>query len=289
MARSIKDIKKEITDYFKDSETIASAYALDSEKSFEEQFSKVSIENILFSIIAVCIWTVEKLFDLHKTEVEDIIDRMKPHSLRWYAEKAKQYQHGYELLPEEDRYPTPSDAEISDIENSRIIAYAAVVEQDKSLRIKVAKASGDDLEPIDQNEMEGFSEYMKRIKDAGVKLQIDSDEADDLRLQLTIYYDPMVINSNGQNLITGKDVVKEAVKNYLQNLPFNGYVVKTYLIDALQRVDGVVIPVINVMQAKYGNLDFTSMDEIYQPDAGYMRIKDENFLETIFIPQSVIE
>jgi len=73
MARSIADIKKEMTGYFIANETVIGLYGLDRSKSFEDQFSKVSLESILFYVVAVAIWSLEVLFDTHKTEISSLI------------------------------------------------------------------------------------------------------------------------------------------------------------------------------------------------------------------------
>ncbi len=295
MARTIQDIRKEIIDNFVQSEIVISRYELDVNKSFDEQFSTVSLENIIFSVMAICLWTLETLFDIHKEEVLNIIKEMKPHSLRWYVNKAKAFQYGDELKDDEDFYDNTGKTE-EEIAASKIVAYAAVVEQERGLRIKVAKTNGEQLAPLtkgligeDSNELAAFKEYMKRIKDAGVRLLITTDEADRLKLKLRIYYDPLILNANGQRLDgSDNEPVQKAVRNYLKNLPFNGYVVKTYLIDALQKVEGVIVPVIENIETKFGDYEFTQMEEIYNPDAGYMIIEDEDFEPIIFIAQTVI-
>ena len=79
MAREIKVIKDEMTAEFISNPAVVEKYGLDTEKSFDAQFSKASIESILLYLFAFCAWTVEKLFDTHKAEVTNYIDEMKPH------------------------------------------------------------------------------------------------------------------------------------------------------------------------------------------------------------------
>ena len=279
MAREIKDIKEEMTNQFLQNETIQSIYGVNDSSTFDEQFSKVSIESILFTIIATSIWTLEKLFDLHKKEVTDYIAQMKPHSLRWYANKAKAFQLGDDLAEDEDFYDNTGKTE-EEIAGSRIIAHSAVVEQDRYLRVKVAKIVGDDLGPLsngtptpEDDELAAFSEYMQKIKDAGVKLIIDSNPADLMLLQLDIYYNPLILNSAGQRLDgKGDTPVQDAVKSYLRNLPFNGVLIKAHLVDVLQEVVGVIVPVVKSMQVKYGSQPYVEAQEFHTPDAGYIRL-----------------
>lgn len=71
-----------MTDVFMANDTIKALYGLDPdpERTFEDQFSKVSLESILFHVVATCIWTLEKMFDRHKQEVDELISELKPHS-----------------------------------------------------------------------------------------------------------------------------------------------------------------------------------------------------------------
>lgn len=294
MARSVNEIFEE-----QKQAAISRAEQVGNDAAVEmfSNNSRVAVWRILFYAIAYCIWTLEKLFDIHKQEVSELIREMKPHSLRWYVNMAKAFQlgDGIELKEDEDFYDNTGRTD-EEIEASKIVSYAAVVESAEGLRVKVAKSDGDSLSPLtqglsgeDSNELEAFKEYMSRIKDAGVKLHITTAPADLMQLKLKIYYDPLVLNADGQRLDGTDDApVLHAVREYLRNLPFNGYVVQAYLVDALQKVDGVVIPTIVNIQTKYGDGVFSQMDEIYNPDSGYMKIEDEDFLEPEYIAQTVI-
>jgi hypothetical protein len=96
MARTINEIKEEMLNAYKANTTVRAKY--DVAEGDELVLSKASLENIIFYIVAVSIWALEVLFDRHKEEVQAYIDDMKPHSLRWYVNKAKAYRHGYTLV-----------------------------------------------------------------------------------------------------------------------------------------------------------------------------------------------
>lgn len=250
--------------------------------------SLTSVWRLMIYIVAVAIWSLEKIFDLFRTEIEDTIALLKPHSLRWYAYKAKNFLYGYNLVLESDYYDTSALTD-TQIETASIIKHAAVTEQVRGLRVKVAKETSGDLAALDAGELLAFTEYMERIKDAGVKLLITSDVADSLKLNLQVYYNPLVLNANGERLDgTNPTPVQNAVKNYLKNLPFNGVFVTEYLTDVLQKVDGVVIPHVLDANAQYGALPYSSFVVKYTPDAGYLRIYNAADLTIEFIAQSVI-
>jgi len=288
MAHTIAEIKKEMTDWFIIHPTIKTLYGLQDGRTFEDQFSVVSLESILFYIVAASMWTLEKLFDAFVLLVNTILADRTPHSLRWYANTAKAFQYGYNLDPDTDKY---NNGGLTDeqIQTSKIVAYAAVVDKQKEgLLIKVAKDQNNDLALLDAVELEAFNEYMSRVKDAGVNLSIISREADNLKLSLIIHYNPLVLNAQGQRLDgISQTPVADAIRDYLKNLPFNGVLVLAYLVDAIQKVEGVVIPTIRTADYKYGALDWAAINIQYQPESGYLRIADED-LEITYIPQSEI-
>lgn len=278
MARTIAEIQQAMLDEIAGDATLSTVAT---------STSKVAIYRLFTRIVATCAWTVEVLFDTVKQEVNELIAQLKPHSLRWYANKAKDFQYGYTLPIDADRY---DNTLLSDdvIDAAKIVKYSAVTEgEDGKLRIKVAKEVVD-LAPLSAGELSAFSEYMGRIKDAGVRLIIESNTPDKLKLSLKIYYDPLIINATGQR-IDGSDLtpVQTAVQNFLKNQPFNGVFVLAYLVDALQKVEGVVIPHIVSCLTSYALFGFTSVNVQYLPDAGYLRFEDVNTDLTLeFVPQT---
>lgn len=279
MARTIDEIQAEIIGYIQADPLLSTVCT---------STSKTAIWRLLTRVAATCAWTVEMLFDTLKAEIIALIDLLKPHSLRWYANKAKDFQYGFSLLIDSDKYDNTGFTD-DEVEASKIVKYAAVTEQTKSLRVKVA-TEGADLEPLTDPQLAAFVEYMARIKDAGVKLQIDSLPADKLQLSLKIFYDPLILNAAGERIDgTSLTPVQTAVRNYLKNLPFNGTFVLAYLIDAIQLVDGVVIPHIVSCEATYGELPFTAVDVKYLPDSGYLRFENNEDLVLEFIAQGQLK
>ncbi|MCS2592272.1 hypothetical protein [Bacteroides xylanisolvens] len=81
---------------------------------------------------------------------------------------------------------------------------------------------------------------MNSIKIAGVILSIQSIPADDIRINATIEVDPMVINASGIRLTDGSKPVLAAINDYLKGIEYGGKFNKTKLVDAIQRVEGVL-------------------------------------------------
>lgn len=302
MARTISEIKDDMTQRFLASEAIQQAYKVETDeyknptKTFEELFSKVSIESIFFYVVAFSMWTMEKLFDLHKVEVEELLANKHPHTLRWYAQKAKAFMYGYKLNDQdvdtnefEDRlgiyseeYDT-SDLTEDQIRKAQIITYAACQKGSANngriiLELKVAKGGGgnDDLTALNENETTAFQSYMEQIKDAGVYIKYISQGADHMKQDWLIYYDPQILNKDGNRLDGSEtNVVEKAIKNYLKNLPFNGRYVKTYHIDAVQAVPGVKIPILETCKTKFHQ-------EGEDPNIGWSDVKDNTIGELAY-------
>ena len=75
MARSIAEIKQTMTNAFMADSTVRERYGLSESDTFDDSFSVVSIENILFYIVAACSHVLEVLFDQFKADVDDKISR----------------------------------------------------------------------------------------------------------------------------------------------------------------------------------------------------------------------
>lgn len=271
MARTITEIQQSIIDNVQANATLSPLLT---------STSKTAVWRLFAYIVAVCAWTLEQLFDIFKTDIDEQISAKKPHSLRWYAEIAKAFQYGYDLVDEADYYDnTGIDDDV--VAASKIVSYAAVVEQTRGVRIKVAKTVDTDLAALASGELDSFSDYMKKIKDAGVKLQITSGPADSLRLVLRIRYNPLVLNSAGARIDgTTATPVRDAIRAHLLNLPFNGVFSVQKLVDAIQAVEGVNDMNVDGCYTKYGLLNFSSVNISIVPDAGYLRILNDDLLIT---------
>jgi len=257
-------------------------------------WSIVNLRRVFFTVVALCIVVMEQLFDTHTIETDDKISRLKPHSLRWYADKAKLFQYGSNLVPDMDYYDN-TNLTPAQVAAQQVIKYCAVVEQEISidrfgLRVKVAALAGSDLDAVPGGQLNAFVNYMKRIKDAGVALLITTGPADSLKCKLRIFYDPLVLDNQGRRLDASSNTpVQDAFKGYLKELPFNGYFVQEYLVDQLQAVPGVVIPQVDELQARYGTNAYAAIDVTYIPDSGYLRIYNDADLVIVWIAQNPIK
>ena len=209
MARTIEQINNEI---IKAKESEPALAGLTST-------SKVAIWRLWAYITAFVIYTLEQIFDQHKAEVLDDLTQLKPHTARWYRNKALAFQYGFDLIPDTDKFNNQGFTE-DQISASKIVKFSAVTEADAESRliVKIATEQGGELQPISLGQKASFDAYINEIKDAGVRITVINYLPDVLKLQMKIYRDPLVLDENGQSIVTGKKPVEEAIKEYLKNL-----------------------------------------------------------------------
>ena len=284
MARKTEDIKNSITQSFISNQNIIDLYGLDPESSFEAQFSLVSFESIFFNIITLIVWTLESLFDTHKEEVYISLTEKKPHTLRWYRNKVRDFQYGFDLIEDTDVFQN-GNATIESISASKVIKYAAVTESTTESRLIVKVATEDTngiLSPISQPIYTALVAYLEEIKDAGVKITVINYLPDILKLQFLIYFDPLVLTDQGVSILTGRKPVEDSLKEFEKELPFNGELILASLVDKLQATEGVKIPHLVNAQSKwidsngitYGNYENIAVKKI--PTSGYFQIENFN-------------
>lgn len=287
MVRTITEIKGTMTAKFIANETIKSIYGLDTTKTFEEQFADVSVESILFYIVAFCVWTLEKLFDLHATQVSKELAQLKPHTARWYRNKALAFLFGYDLKTDSDEFDT-EDATDEQIAAAKIVKYAAVVESgdESRLIVKIATEQGNKLAPVSDEQLTAFKAYLAEIKDAGVRTTVINYLPDRLKLNLRIVRDVLVLDANGMDRTTATYPVNDAIQAFMKELPFNGELSLQSLVDKIQEVKGVKDLKLDSAQTSwidansgdYG--DFEGIDISHIPASGYFAVNLDEDNET---------
>ena len=122
MARKLAEIKGELTSSFMSSSVIQDVYGLSETAVFDNEFSKVSLENILFDVFALSVFILEKLFDTHKAELSTALAQQKSGTLSWYRTMALAFQYGFDLLTDSDVFDNSTATE-EQILNSKIVKY----------------------------------------------------------------------------------------------------------------------------------------------------------------------
>lgn len=288
MARTVEEIKKDMTAEFMKMEAVKSRYGLDGSKSFADCFSMASLENIIFYVFAVAVWALEKLFDLHRADVDARIEQLEPHTLRWYVSKTKAYMQGQKLVTDCDYYDTEGMTE-QDIAAAKVVKYAVATESNTVVYIKVAREVDGNPAALTAGQLEGLTSYMNEIKDAGVSVQLRNEPADQMRISLLIYYDPtlLIIDANGNGSQNGKDPVRETTKQVIENLPFNGMFRKSDLMAALQALPCVEVADIKSVKVKPRNgAEWQTVEGYDRPYSGYYSI---DALTVDYQPYNAIE
>lgn len=248
MARTIAEIKKDMTDTFFTSvstdNTLAAKYGIASGDTYESKFSKASLENILFYCVAVALWMLENLFDSHMAEVKADLDARTPHTVRWYCNLVLGF--------------TKADG-------TQPVSYCSIDDRFSKLRVKVAGYTGGVRGTVSQADQAALESYLDDNKDAGMKIEVVNEDNDRLKLQATIYYDPMYLDPSEQP-------VEAAVRDYVANLDFDGVMSRNDIVAAMREVEGVKIAHITLLQTKYANGAFVDFGLQQRPISGYWSV-----------------
>lgn len=274
MARTIKEIKDAMAATFCKERAVISAYGLNPQKEFSEQFSAVSIESVLFYVFAFAVWSLETLFDLHRADVDARIERLEPHTLRWYVNKTKAFMYGYKLVEDADYYDTSAMNE-TEISKAQVVKYAVATESNTVVYIKVAGHDEDTQKPCLLNEsvFAALKSYINTVKDAGVSVKLINDAPDKIAISLVVYYDPTLLTAGGLDS-EGKKPVDAAVQSVITNLPFNGVYRNTDLLAAVKELPSVEVVDIKHVRTKPDGTDtYSDIVGFHRPHSGYYEIE----------------
>lgn len=224
--------------------------------------SRVARWRLVYVVVAFAIMTLEVLFDLFRADVNDTISRFRPGTLRWYQQKAFEWQYGDEL--------TWNDTErkyeyVTIDESKQLVKLCSVTEPGGVVRIKAATLAGDTVVKLSAPQLASLNAYFARVKYPGPVACVSYD-ADLLKVYATIKYDAIV------DLDQLKQDVEAAIQGYCKGLPFNGRFNINTLTDKIQQVTGVVDPVDCTVSTKYGGLPYSLVNDEYQTYAGYAQI-----------------
>lgn len=237
MARSIQTIKKTMTDAFMAHPVIREKYGLADSETFEDVLSVISLESLLFFIVASCCHVLEVLFDKHVDNVNSVVAHAVVASVAWYHDMALKFQYGDALVYDNATYQFRYLRQDS---SKQVVKYVAV--RDRGTWISILVSGDKDGRPVPlSNEVRtAFEDYMNRVKIAGVILSIKSLPADTIQINADIKIDPLIYRKDGTNISDGKKPVEAAINQYLKGIVYGGTFNKTKLVDAIQSVPGVI-------------------------------------------------
>jgi hypothetical protein len=236
--------------------------------------SKVAVWRLMCYLVALAIWTHEKLIDVQTKEIEQRAEDSIPGVVRWYRDVSLLWQDGDPLLWDGKKY-IYSPVNI----NNRLVEYAAAFESNTQVIVKVAKNNGSDVPAaLSAAEKSRFEAYLNLVKYAGTNTTVISQAADSVNITCTIFYDPLVLDSTGTLIEDGATKpVEDAIDEYVYSLGavnFNGKFRVIDLVDAMQDASGfknVTFSAINVTTPAAINI-LAATGQTYQSVAGHMTI-----------------
>jgi hypothetical protein len=236
----------------------------------------------------------EIYMDEYERNVQARLDAQRVHKISWYQELLLNYQHGavYDNLGNYDN-TNRTDAQV---EAMRVFKHAAITRTISDgaivLRCKVAGESNGQFTAATAAQVTAASAYMRDNTDAGTLSLVTTGAGDDLKLKITVYFDPTILDSDGKRLDGTNDTpVIEATNTYLQQKELNDSYVKGDHEHAMRQVEGVRIVEVTEVASKYAANTYTStgianagpINQIRVADSGYF-IVDTNELEITYEP-----
>lgn len=237
MGRTLNEILLATRQAWIDDQVLRSIYELDVDKSWDDQFSTVSVESAITYVVSYVIWIYEKIVSDHSSEIINQIALQQPFSVPWYIVIAKAFQLGDQLEYNEVTYKF--DYPLIDA-SKQIVKYVAIrqrqIEGVTKLQVFATKA---DKAAMTTDELLAFSSYITQCGAAGTHFQFISLAPDSLEINLTVYYDPQILSSSGLLLSDGSNTVQTAINDYLNGIQYAGVFNRTRLTDSVQVASGI--------------------------------------------------
>ena len=230
--------------------------------------SATAVWRLVLYVVAFCTNVLEQLFDGYKLEVDAKVEELTPHRAKWYRDKVLDFMANKTLVADTDRYDTTGMGE-DEIEAAHVVRHAVAEETlyTSFLIIKVAGEQDGVRCKITDEEQTQLEAYLTEIKDAGVRITLVNSDPDLFRCEADIYYDAMRLPDEV------RADCEAAIKDYIENLPFNGEYTNMALVDVLQQIDGVKIAEFrNASSAKASDPGaFSGINAKVVPAAGYFK------------------
>ncbi|MCF6184353.1 MAG: hypothetical protein L3J56_06950 [Bacteroidales bacterium] len=231
--------------------------------------SKVAVWRLMIWIFSFFSKTIHELFESFKKYIEEVFAKNQHGTLLWWIEQIKAFQYGdiLEFIDGVFKYAVID-------ETKQIVKRVALETLNFVLVFKVAtEDSNGNLIPLDTAQKTALHSYINKVKFPGTYTQVISENADDLKINLRIYYNAEVTEAELNTFI------EEAVNEYIKNIVFNGNFSITELTDKLQTVKGVVNPVVKSAYGKAHSqdvADYLLIDDYYKAASGYFNIDQIN-------------
>ena len=232
---------------FMEHEAVQEKYGFGTGENFETRFSKVSVEGLFFYIMAFAVWVLEKLFDAHREDVDNMLGDRLPHTTRWYRNLVLSFQPAWAGEP--------------------IVKHCSVDDRGSRVKIKIAGGEAGAREPVSEAAYNAVVSYLAEEKDAGLKIDVVNEDSCRMSAHLVVWYDPI-------ELVPADKPVEAALREYVSSLDFDGLLSRNGIVEALRMVPGVKMVKIESLKTRYANnawLDFGNQE---RSESGYWSIAD---------------
>lgn len=226
MSRTIKQIYEEaITERNKRLEL--SEFASDS---------KLSILNGITWTFAAVVFSFESILDVFAIDISNVINNRINGTPTYYINALLQYQKSDELMVRDDGLAF-GYANVD--ETKQIVTQASYMESssdvnlDNKLILKVATGEKGKLQSIPQEELMMIQAYINKIKFAGTRIEVTSQEGDVLIPRVSVYHDGAVLESEMYNKI------EEKLNEYMMNIKFDSTIYVSDIIAAIRSAEHV--------------------------------------------------
>lgn len=233
--------------------------------------SSTAIWRLWMWVVAAAIFTVEMFHDLFIAEVENIISTKTAGTLFWYRSRCLDFRYGVALEVHDGRITYPADDT-----TSPLLAQCSVSEAADGLIVKIAKDDDGELVPLSNTplkpEFDAFVAYLSSIKYAGTPIRVINSPANLLRMQITVFYDPLLISPTGTLLSDSSRIIDDTIADFLRNLEFDGRLKRSSLVQAIKSAQGVKDAYITLLEHKYKDYWYVPIEVSHIPESGYFKI-----------------
>ncbi|MEG0646451.1 MAG: hypothetical protein RR471_04700 [Bacteroides sp.] len=218
--------------------------------------SKLSILNGITWTFAAVIYSFEMMLDVFAIDISNVINNRINGTPTYYINALLLYQKGDEPIVREDGLAfgyANIDPTKQIITQASYTESSSDVNLDNKLILKVATGDKGDLHAITIEELVLINAYINRIKFAGTRIEVTSQQGDVLIPKVSVYYDGSVMESEVY------DLIEEQLNEYMHNIKFDSTIYVSDMIAAIRKakhvtdvyVDTLATPTQGIFVAPY--------------------------------------
>lgn len=231
-----------------------------------------AVKNAFASII----YLVLQVFEEYKSDVKSVAAQSYGRA-EWYIQKAYSFQLGDSLVFDERKGLVYNTVDT----DKQIIKYASLITLEGQVFFKIAKEVNGLPSQLSPSELNQFALYLSKIAPVGVFINPVSSAADSISIELNVYYNTL------EDTILLEQKVYDVINVYLKNLPFNGRLLSSAIIDSVQGVLGVQdVGVVSINGRASGGV-YAPIERFYIPEAGYIFLDTNNTVINLIIDELV--